>query len=77
MKRVNGPQAGHGGVANGFDFGESGFLLSVGELDDEDAVLGDEADECDEADLRVDVDGRRPAFGQRVREAGWARRLTE
>ncbi len=36
----------------------------VGELDDQDAVLRDQADERDETDLRVDVERRGPALGR-------------
>jgi hypothetical protein len=31
----------------------------VGELHDQDAVLGDQADQCQQTDLRVDVQGHR------------------
>ena len=36
------------------------LLEMVGELDDQDSVLGDQADERDQADLAVDVERREP-----------------
>ena len=33
-------------------------LKLIGELDDQDAVLGDQSDERDQSHLRVDIDGR-------------------
>ena len=39
-------------------FGQAALALLVGELHHQDAVLGDEADQRDQADLRVDVERR-------------------
>ena len=41
----------------GFDKALAGFVALLGELDDQDGVLGGQADEQDEADLTVDVEG--------------------
>ena len=48
----------------------AGAPLLDGELDDQDAVLGRERDQHDQADLRVDVEGEaRPAPRRRSRRA--------
>ena len=49
--------------AHRLELAHSGPLALVGELDDEDAVLGNEADQSDQADLRIDVHRRRPPVG--------------
>ena len=38
----------------------------VGELDHQDAVLGDQADQRDQADLGVDVDGRKAEIEEAI-----------
>ena len=48
-------EAGDRGFEDRLNFREALFLPLVRELDDEDAVLGDEADEHDDADLAEDV----------------------
>ena len=65
------------GLADRLELRQPGCLLRVGELDDEDAVLRDEADERDETDLGVDVERRRPAVGQPNVHARRARELQE
>ena len=49
--------------AHGFELVHSSALALVGELDDEDAVLGNEADQSDQSHLRIDVHRRRPSVG--------------
>src|SRR6516164_7899523 len=49
-----------GGVHRGFAGGDTFLFLLARELDDQDGVLGGQADENDEADLRQDVDGHAP-----------------
>src|SRR5262245_5374789 len=46
-----------GGVHSGVCGGDALFLFLARELDNQDGVLGSEADENNEADLRQDVDG--------------------
>src|SRR6516164_11368248 len=48
------------GVHRGFGGGDTFLFLLARKLDDEDGVLGGQADENDEADLRQDVDGHAP-----------------
>jgi len=50
-------QARTGGVHRGFAGGGTFLFFLARELDDQDGVLGSQADENDEADLRQDVDG--------------------
>ena len=50
--------------ATASSFVQTAALQLVGELDDEDAVLRDQADQRDEPDLRVDVERRGPAVGE-------------
>ncbi len=57
-------QADQRGLAHGLELGQAAALEFVGKLDDEDAVLRDQADEGDQADLRVDVQGGGPAVGE-------------
>jgi hypothetical protein len=45
----DGAQANQGRLADRFEFAQTGSLELVGKLDDEDAVLGNEPDECHEA----------------------------
>jgi hypothetical protein len=49
-----------GGVHSGFAGGDTFLFLLARELDDQDGVLGSQADENNEADLRQDVDGHAP-----------------
>ena len=51
----DGAQAELGGIDGGVDDGLAVLEELLGELDDEDRVLGREADEHDETDLDVDV----------------------
>src|SRR5262249_29885874 len=50
-------QARPGGVHRGFAGGGTFFFFLPRELDDQNGVLGSQADENDEADLRQDIDG--------------------
>ena len=49
------------------DLGAVLLLQPVGELDDQNAVLGDQADKGDQADLAVDVDRGEAEKGERQR----------
>ena len=56
-RHQNGPQAHRGRLLDrAAPRVAAGLLQPVGEIDHQDAVLGDEADQRDEADLRIDVD---------------------
>ena len=72
----DGAEAEFGGDDGGVDDGFALLEVLLGELDDEDRVLGGEADEHDEADLDVDVVDeaaeRRRARARRGRP--WGRR---
>ena len=59
----NGPQPGHGCLAHRLKLGVPLQLQLVGELDDEDAVFGHQADQGDQADLGINVHRRGPAMG--------------
>ncbi len=51
------PQSRHRRLSDGNRFEVPGKLELVGESDDQDAVLGDEADQGDEPDLTIDAAG--------------------
>ena len=48
------------------DFAVALLLQLIREFDDEDAVLGNQADQRDQTDLRVNVKTRRPAVGEKL-----------
>ena len=59
----DGAQADAGGPADGVDLGQALLLEPVGELDDQDAVLGHQPHQGHESHLGIDVQGRGPAVG--------------
>src|SRR5690606_36412319 len=60
-------QADVGGLEHGLAYAVAAVAQLIGELDDEDAVLGHDADQHDEADLAVDVEA---GAGDQQREHG-------
>ena len=51
------------------------LLKVIGELDNQDAILGDQSDQCDQSDLAVDVDAGRAQKGEEKgsRQRQWHR----
>jgi hypothetical protein len=76
-RHEHGAQAGAGGLAQRQELALALLLQRVRELDDEDAVLGDQAHECDQPDLRVDVDRRLVEIREQQRTADRERHRTE
>src|SRR5690606_4262562 len=59
-RHEDGAEPGDRGLAERGELRQAAFLQGIGELDDEDPVLGDQTDERDQPHLRVDVDRREP-----------------